>query len=142
MDNTKVPYNSCSLAGWLAKPFQVLLALERWATSQAGIRGDQGQINTHHPRKRELKATVLDQDTHQNCPGSTEIVWDSAETTQNECLPGHQMVLWRPPAHLLCVDMCALRVHLCPEVWREKPEISPAAFNSNRFVIRKTMATV
>lgn len=41
-------------------------------------RGLMGWMNTHHPRNREFKATVLNQDTHENCVGNTEIIWDSA----------------------------------------------------------------
>lgn len=58
-----------------------------------------------------------------------------------QSLPVDQMAVIAhilPHQHTLYVCTC---VHVCPAVWREKPETSPAAFNSNPLGMKKAMAT-
>lgn len=71
-------------------------------------------VNTiiHYPRNRELRAVVLNQDTHQNCLGST--VWDSASNYPepvSACGPERSVIA--PPYHhnmrRLCVRVCTVR---------------------------------
>lgn len=84
------------------------------ATSQAGTRGQQEEINTHHPKNREFKAIVLKQDTLElpeeyNLGLSLDLHCLSLSADQKVCycpILSHQHTLY------VCMFVYCMCVHL------------------------------